>query len=95
MIRSAFGERKYETILLSHRKACKAGQSAYAHYCHTDIHFCVSRDIRRITAVLNNANSLGNNLIDSYASDEEKNISMYSTIIELGMMQINDMSIEF
>lgn len=43
------------------------------------------------TAVLNNANSLGNNLIESYASDEEKNISMYSTIIELGMMQINDM----
>ena len=43
------------------------------------------------TAVLNNANSLGNNLIDSYASDEEKNISMYSTIIEPGMMQINDM----
>ena len=43
------------------------------------------------TAVLNNANSLGNNLIDSYASDEEKNISMYTTIIEPGMMQINNM----
>ena len=43
------------------------------------------------TAVLNNANSLGKNLIESYAADEEKNISMYSTIIELGMIQINDM----
>lgn len=43
------------------------------------------------TAVLNNANSLGNNLIRSYAADEEKNIKMYSTIIELGLIQINDM----
>ena len=43
------------------------------------------------TAVLNNANSLGEKLIQSYAADEEKNISMYSTIIELGMIQINDM----
>lgn len=43
------------------------------------------------TAVLNNANSLGKNLIQSYAADEEKNLSMYTTIIELGMMQINDM----
>lgn len=43
------------------------------------------------TAVLNNANSLGKNLVESYASDEEKNISMYTTIIELGMIQINDM----
>ncbi len=43
------------------------------------------------TAVLNNANSLGENLIQSYAADEEKNISMYSTIIELGLIQLNDM----
>ena len=43
------------------------------------------------TAVLNNANSLGKNLVESYASEEEKNISVYTTIIELGMIQINDM----
>ncbi len=43
------------------------------------------------TAVINNANSLGEKLIQSYASDEEKDISMYTTIIELGMIQLNDM----
>ena len=42
-------------------------------------------------AVLNNANSLGKNLVESYASEEEENVSMYTTIIELGMIQINDM----
>ncbi|MCM1246284.1 MAG: ATP-binding protein [Roseburia sp.] len=41
-----------------------------------------------------NANYIGQNLIESYALDEERNIGKYENVVELAMSYINDMTDE-